>query len=489
MAAPSAQAIQLCRLGDSLRAKGKLAQAIVAYRAAIEQQHDFFEAKNNLGIALRSFGQFDQAVELHRSAIALRPDDARAWNNLGVAYSAVETPAAAILAYHRAIELRPDYASAFHNLGKALAVSDRFDEAIAAFNKAIELKPDFAAAMGDLSNALKHEGKLTDALTLARRAAEIAPDSPEAHCRYGLMLLRTGELEQGWAEYEWRYHRSVPWNFSHPRWNGEPLGQRTLLLHADQGLGDSVQFVRYAPLIAAGGGRVVLRCQRQLKRLFKNLLGVEQTVSEDDPLPNFDVQCPLISLPVAFKTRMQTIPGAGPYLHPSPTLVRAWSALIDRSNDRLKVGLVWAGHPSHSNDQNRSTMLACFAPLCEAGDISFYSLQVGATAIEAATPPAGMELVDLTAEISDFADTAALIEHLDLVIAVDTSTAHVAAAMGKPVWVVLPFVAEWRWLTHRADTPWYPTMRLFRQPNLNDWHGAISQLVQPLSRLVDRHRA
>jgi len=470
-------------LGNLLRDRKRLAEAIAAYRRALEIKSDFFEAHNNLGIALRDFGQFEQAIAAHHSAIALEPENPRAWNNLGVAFSAIEEPAEAILAYRRAIDLHPQYSHAFHNLGKALAVSDRFDEAIASFRRAVELKPDFAAAQGDLSNALKHEGRLEEALEAARHAVELKPDSAEAHCRFGLMLLRTGELEHGWAEYEWRYRISVPWSFPHPRWAGDDLHGRTLLLHADQGLGDSVQFIRYAPLIAARGGRIILRCQRQLARLLKYFPGVQQTLSEDDPLPVFDVHCPLINLPVAFKTSLQTIPSTGPYLRANPTLVRAWGSHVDPTHKRLKVGLVWAGHPSHSNDRYRSADLSTFAPLGDCGEIAFYSLQVGPSAVEVGSPPPGLNLIDLTAEISDFADTAALIEHLDLVIAVDTSTAHVAAAMGKPVWVVLPFVAEWRWLIDRPDTPWYPTMRLFRQPKLNDWEGAIAQLIDPLRRL------
>jgi Flp pilus assembly protein TadD len=480
------QAARLCELGDALREQGKLAEAISVYREAIGLRNDFFEARNNLGIALRAFGQLPEAIELHRSAIELRPDDPRAWNNLGVAYSAMQEPEAAMIAYRKAIAIEPGYAQAFHNLGKALALVDRFDEAIGAFGKAVELRPDFSAAMGDLSNALKHEGRLDEALDTARRAVEMNPESAAAHCRFGLMLLRTGELERGWAEYEWRYRISIPWSFPQPRWEGDDLRGRTLLLHADQGLGDSVQFVRYAPMIAARGGRVLLRCQRQLARLFNAFPGVEQTFSEDDPLPDFDLQCPLISLPVAFGTRLETIRSTGPYLRANPSLVRAWNAKIDAEDRRLKVGLVWAGHPSHSNDEHRSTTLASFAPLAQCGEIAFYSLQVGQAAVELNIPPAGMHIIDLTGEINDFADTAALIENLDLVIAVDTSTAHVAAALGKPVWMVLPFVAEWRWLIGRPDTPWYPTMGLFRQPKLDDWEGAIGQLIEPLRALALR---
>jgi Flp pilus assembly protein TadD len=479
-------AAQHCHLGDLLRQRKRLPEAITAYRNAIAIKPDFFEAQNNLGIALRDFGQLDQAIAAHQSAVALEPQNPRAWNNLGVALSAKEEPTDAILAYRRAIELRPRYAQAFHNLGKAQAILDRFEEAISSFRRAIELQPDFAAAHGDLSNALKTQGNLNAALDAAHRAVQLKPDSAESHCRLALMLLRTGDLERGWAEYEWRYRISIPWDFPHPRWEGDPLDGRTLLLHADQGLGDSIHFVRYARLIAARDGRIILRCQRQLAKLLKNFPGIHQTVSEDDPVPHFDVHCPLISLPVAFKTRLETIPSAGPYLRPPAALSRAWAAHFDETDDRLRVGLVWAGHPSHSNDHNRSTCLDTFAPLSGAQNTVFYSLQIGAAGAEADDPPPGINLINLTSEIVDFADTAALIDHLDLVIAVDTSTAHVAAAMGKPVWLVLPFVAEWRWLIDRTDTPWYPTMRLFRQPKLNDWRGAITLLLEPLRRLARR---
>jgi tetratricopeptide (TPR) repeat protein len=473
-------------LGNVQRERRHFADAITAYRRAIQLSPDDAEAFTNLAIALREFGQAPESVSAAQRAVELQPREPRTWNNLGVCLSAAEDPVAAILAYRHAIALSADYAEAFHNLGKAYAISDQFDQAIDAFRRAIAIKPDFAAALGDLSNALKHEGRLDESLATAQRALELAPDSAEAHCRMALMLLRKGELERGWAEYEWRYRINIPWKFSHPRWHGEDLRGRTLLLHADQGLGDTVQFIRYAPLIAARGGRVIVRCQRQLKRLLSSLPGVDQTLSEDDPLPDFDLHCPIISLPVAFKTNLATVPAAIPYLRPPTAVVRAWRDRLKPRDSRLKVGLVWAGHPSHSNDRHRSTTLASIARLQSVNNVAFHSLQVGPAQAEAIHSAAPIELIDLTPDITDFADTAAIIEHLDLVIAVDTSTAHVAAAMGKPVWMLLPFVAEWRWLIGRCDTPWYPTMRLFRQPRLNDWAGAVSQLIEPLQQIAAR---
>jgi tetratricopeptide (TPR) repeat protein len=482
------RALELCKLGDELRRSGKPAEAIIAYREAIALRPDFVEAHINLGIALRYVGQFEESARIHQVAVGLRPDDAQAWNNLGIAFSALENHSAAAIAYRRAIMLRQEYPQAHHNLGKALAELDRFEEAIAALRQAVALKADFAAALGDLSNALKHEGQLDEAFDCARRAVEAAPDSARAHCRLALMRLRRGDLEGGWAEYEWRYRIDTPWKFPQPRWDGSDLGNRTLLLHADQGLGDTVQFIRFAPLIAARGGRVLLRCQRQLKRLLGNFPGVAETCSEDDPLPQFDVHCPLISLPVAMRTNLGNIPAGTPYLCAPAAVQRTWRARVQSDERRLKVGLVWAGHPSHSNDRLRSMKLENFAPLADCADIDFFSLQLGPGSTESRQPPAGLRLIDETAHVEDFADTAGLIEQLDLIVAVDTSTAHVAAAMGKPVWVLLPYVAEWRWMIGRADTPWYPTMRLFRQPKLHDWDGAVRAVREALKELL-AHRA
>jgi hypothetical protein len=335
-------------------------------------------------------------------------------------------------------------------------------------------------------------GRSAEADASFREALRLQPDQADAHANRGMALLLAGQFEEGWREFEWRWKTAFmatrARNFAAPLWNGEAIGDRVLLLHAEQGLGDTLQFCRYAPLIT-GGARVVLEVQASLVRLLSRLPGVAQIVARGESLPPFDLHCPLLSLPRAFGTTLETIPAATPYLAADPAEATLWRKRL-ASLPGLRVGLVWAGGPRTpvpkliAIDMRRSLTLKTLAPLAEVSGVSFVSLQKSSPAAQAANPPPGMALADFSVELHDFAATAALIEALDLVISVDTSVVHLAGALGKPVWLLNRFDNCWRWMLKREDSPWYPTLRQFRQPSAGDWSSVISAVKDALQHLV-----
>jgi Flp pilus assembly protein TadD len=472
-------------LGIALKNKGQLDAAIAAFRRAIALNPNLPQVHSNLGSVLKDKGQLDEAIAACRRAIALRPDYPEAHNNLGVALKDKGDFDEAIAACCRAIALRPNYAEAHYNLGNALKDKGQFDEAIAAYRQAVGLKADLAEAHSNLGNALKDKGRFDEAIASYRQAIALSPNLSEAHNNLALALLTRGDLQQGWEEYEWRWKckefPSPPRNFTQPQWDGRPLENRTLLLHVEQGIGDALQFIRYLPLVEQRGGRIIIECQAELQRLFQNIAGSSQVVAQGQSLPAFDLHCPLLSLPRVFGTNLANVPNIVPYLHADAEDVSRWQRRLADHPPLARVALAWAGNPTQQNDRNRSMKLEMLATLGQMPGVRFFSIQKGAAAAEAKNPPPGMELVDWTEEMKDFADTAALIANLDLVIAVDTAVAHLAGAMGKPVWTLLSFVADWRWLLQRPDSPWYPTMRLFRQPARGDWNSAIARMVDALS--------
>jgi hypothetical protein len=379
------------------------------------------------------------------------------------------------------------------DLGIALGAVGEFDEAIAACRQAIALKPDYAGAHNNLGVSLMAVGGLDEAVEAFRRAIALKPDLADAHNNLGMTLLQNGRFEEGWAEYEWRWKTRQHLaggarRFEAPLWNGEAIGSRVILLHAEQGLGDTLQFCRYAPVVAATG-RTVLEVQPPLVRLLSGLRGVIEVVARGDALPSFDLQCPLLSLPRALGTTLDTIPAATPYLAADPALARVWRERLSRL-DGLRVGLVWAGGKKldpawAAADRRRSVALDTMAPLGDVAGVSFVSLQKGEPASQALNPPNGMAVYDSTADLHDFADTAALIDVLDLVISVDTAVAHLAGALGKPVWLVNRFDTDWRWLLNRDDSPWYPTLRQFRQRAPGDWHSVFLRVREALLQVAE----
>jgi tetratricopeptide (TPR) repeat protein len=504
-------------LGNAFKALGQLDKAVAAYNQAIRTKPDFAEAHFNLGIALKTLGQFDNAIAAYNQAIRLKPDFAEAHSDLGNVLQNSGRLDEAVAAYHNAISFKPDFAAAHSNLGNVLkdlgrldeatasynkairlqpnfaeahanlghALQDlgRLDEAVAAYHKAISFKPDFAEAHSGLGNALKNLGRLDDAIAAHNTAIGHQPDYAQGHINLGIGLLLSGDITNGWAEYEWRWRKAeneaALLGFSKPQWQGEEVNGQTILLHAEQGLGDTIQFCRYATLIAARGARVLLQAPRSLLTALSGLEGVDRVIAAGEPLPPFDIHCPLMSLPHIFGTGLATIPAPFSYIPINEAKRRNWQQRLSPTAGR-RIGIVWAGNPQHGNDRNRSLPFAALAPLWNIPGIRWYSLQVGERRADLdATPPGVIE--DLSPSLDDFAQTAAAISQLDLVLTVDTSVAHLAGAIGHPTWVMLPFVPDWRWLMGRQDSPWYPSVRLFRQVQYGAWGSVIHSVEAALA--------
>lgn len=474
----------LYNFGNAMRRAGRLEDSITAYRHAIALRGGFAEAQNNLGVALQSAGRFEEAMGAYQRALALRPTHAETRRNLAGALKDTRRLDEAIAAYQEVVTQNPEDAEAISGLGCALKENGRVDEAITAHRRAIELRPNYAEGHGNLGVALVARGECEEAIAAYRRALAIDPNYAQAHVNLALALLLTGDLPGGFAENEWRWRALRPAtdgpDFGRPRWDGSPLAGRRILLHHEQGLGDTIQFVRYARLLAERGGRVLVLCQHELRRLLKSAPGVETVFADGDRAGEFDLQCPLMSLPLLLKTTVETIPADVPYLKADEQLVARWRQRIG-DDGRPKVGLVWAGNPEQTNDPVRSIPPKELAALAGV-DARFFSLQKGQG--KRATQRPGFETVDWMSEIEDFADTAALIANLDLVISCCTSVAHLAGAMGKPVWTLLAFAADWRWLRGRPDSPWYPTMRLFRQKQMGQWQLPVQEATEALDSWV-----
>jgi Flp pilus assembly protein TadD len=478
-----------CNLGIALGEQGQLDAAIAAYRQAIALQPNFPEAHNNLGNALRGQCQLAEAISAFHRAITLKPNYAEAYCNLGIALRDQGQLDAAIAAYRQGIALLPNLPEVHNNLANALGEKGQLDEAVAVYRQALVMRPNFPEAHYGLGNALWENGRVEEAIAAYRQALVQKPDFPDAHVNIALALLARGDFLSGWEEYEWRLKGkdapSLLRNFTQPRWDGGLLDGRTLLLHAEQGFGDAIQFIRYLPWVIQRGGNIIIECQPELQRLFQRMVLDLPVIAKGRPLPAFEIHCPLSSLPRAFSTDLSNIPGTVPYLHADDNAVTIWQERLARVGDSLQVGLVWAGNPIHKNDRRRSLKLASLAPLAEVPGVRFISLQKCAAAAEARTAPEGMELIDVGDQLEDFADTAALLANLDLVITVDTAVAHLSGAMGKPVWTLVPFAPDFRWLLNRSDSPWYPTMRLFRQLRPGDWDSVIQKLAIELNRKKD----
>lgn len=484
----------LNNLGNALVAQGRPELAKSVLRRAVILGPDNPQPYNNLGAVLVETGAIDEALVACARALALHPDNPEGENNLGNALMELGRTEEAMAAFRRALALHPAFPEACTNLSGALIDRGACRDAALACRRAIIVQPDDAKAYNNLGNALRGAGALAEAARAFHQALLLAPEDAEIHYNASAVLLKQGRLREGWAEFEWRKHterssfRNAP--LPGPEWNGGPLDGRTLLLYAEQGYGDVLQFVRYVPTVAArAGGTVVLRVYPPLVRLLADLPGGAAVVSSEDPLPAYDCHLPLMSLPERLGTVLETIPAAVPYLAATPLAVQRW-------RDRLagfpgcKVGIAWAGDPrtrergAHLMDQRRSLPLAAFGDVLRIPGICWVSLQKGAAADQARTPPAGTTVLDMTDEIGDFADTAALIAALDLVVSVDTSVAHLAGALGKPVWILSRFDGCWRWLEGRSDSPWYPSARLYRQAAWGDWAPVLVQLAADLRRMA-----
>ncbi len=472
-------------MGLALTQVRRFDDAVAAFRRAVELNPEFAEALDHLGSTLHSMGQFEDAIAAYRRLCKLKPDSIEALRGLGTALRDGGQPREAIPILRKTLEIQPESSPTHNNLGVALGLTDQVDEAIASFRRAIQIQPDNALAMKNLGVALAEKGQLDDAIATLDQAIQLKADLPEAHGNLALILLLKGDFDRGWREYEWRWRAqlkflSPPRDFTQPQWEGGPLQGKTILLHAEQGFGDTIQFVRYLPMVAQLGGRMILECPTPLIRLLRKAPAVERIIATGESLPGFDFHCPLLNLPRAFSTDLNSIPADIPYLQPDPAAVAQWKAKVDaHAPAAFKVGLVWAGSAKNKHDRKRSITVDQLSKLAVAPGVHFFSLQKGR---EVESPPSGMPFTDWTSELNDFEDTAALIANLDLVIAVDTAVAHLAGAMGKPVWMMIPFVPDWRWLLNRTDSPWYPTMRLFRQKSVGDWAGVIQAVADALQK-------
>jgi tetratricopeptide (TPR) repeat protein len=469
-------------LGECLRLMGNVEESIVALRAAVRLKPDLGVAHNNLGIALAESGLLDEAIASYRTAISHHPNYAEAHSNLGNALRVRGDVDDAIVACRQAVRLNPNRAENWNSLGVALAAKGEAREAREAYRRAIAIKPGYSEAHTNLGNSLSDEGQVEKAVTFYGRAVELSPESVPAHWNLAVALLRQGDFQNGWPEHEWRLKAKSQFPvrpFPQPQWTGHDVTGETILLHAEQGFGDTIQFVRYVPMVAARGARVILECQPELCGLLKDVPGAERVIARGGPLPSFDLQCPLLSLPRAFNTTLQTIPAQQAYLTMDPERLKLLAGKLSLARHSLNVGLCWSGSSTHSNDANRSIDPARLIPLASNG-VTFYSLQKRDRNEAAPDVLAKLALRDLGNQLVDFSDTAGVISNLDLVISVDTAVAHLAGALGKPVWLLLPFAADWRWLLSREDSPWYPGMRLFRQKKAGDWEGVIRRVADEL---------
>jgi len=474
-------------LALALSRMGEQEAAITCFRTAIHLKPSGHAAHNNLGAELRSKGQFAEAVACFSRALTLHSGYVEAYNNLGCVLHLVGRPDLALAPLEKAAALSPQTPDIHNNLGMAYYDKDRLEDAKRCFLAALAIDPDCSGAHNNLGMLLQRIGRPDLAARAYRDAMRLDPDATEAQNNLAMALLLQGDYAEGWRVHEkrWlsRHLKPTLRGFEQPLWTGE-LGATRLLIHADQGLGDTLQFCRYLPLIDRRH-RIVLEVQPPLADFMRQLPGVEAVVARGEPLPDFDAHCPIMSLPFVFGTELDTIPNQTPYLRADPVKVAGWAKRMKPAKG-LRVGLVWAGgarpHQPELEPVNRrrSMSLATLAPLAQTRGVSFVSLQKGPPALEAQAPPQGMALFDFTDDLHDFTDTAALVETLDLVISVDTAVAHLAGAMGKPVWLLNRFDSDWRWLRAGGTTPWYPSMRLFRQPCLGDWQSVMAAVRSAL---------
>jgi len=441
---------------------------------------------NTLGLVLEALEKFKEAVAAYQRAISIKPDYAEAYYNMAVALQSQEQYAAAVEKCKQAISFRPDYAEAYHTMAYSLEKQERYAEAIENYKQALQFKPDFAEAYNHLGVVLNTQERSAEALENYKQALQLDPDYIEVHWNLSLVLLRTGRLTEAWKEYEWRRNPELgmttyPHCYEIPRWDGSCFTSKRLLVHYEQGLGDTLHFVRYLPMVKARGGTVILEVRKPLYGLLQGFPGVDELIeasSDNKPAVKFDYHVSLMDLPKILATTLETIPAEVPYINACPTKAEHWRKKLAGAD--FKVGIVWAGSPVHGKDRYRSCTLKNFAPLREIDGVRLYGLQKDEAAAQAEEVADEMAITNLGTEFEDFADTAAAIENLDIVVSVDTAVLHLAGAMGKPVWALLAFSPDWRWMLNRRDSPWYPTMKLFRQKERGQWQPVFQRVAEEL---------
>ena len=472
--------------GNALHVLRKLEDAVESFDQAISISPDFAEAYSNRGNALKDLKRFDAAIASYDAALQIKPDYAEAYNNRGNALKDLKRFDAAIASYDAAIQIKPDYAQAYNNRGNALEQQKKIDEAIVDYSQAIGLKPDFFEAFNNRGNALKEKKQLSAAIASYKRAIELKPDYAEAYWNKSLAHLLGGDYINGWKFYEWRWQREVfaalKRDFPQPLWLGTPsLLNKSILLHGEQGFGDTIQFFRFAKLVSDLGAQVILEVQKPLFNLFADLDGGTILTYRGENHPEFDFHCPLMSLPHAFKTTVDTIPTRNPYIFSKAAKVAIWETKLG-VRIKPRVGIAWSGNINHKNDHNRSISLKQLL-LYLPDNCQYISLQKGLSLADGKVLHDSPKILNFAHDLHDFSDTAALTELLDCIVSVDTSVAHLAAAMGKKTWILLPNDPDWRWLLDREDSPWYPTVKLYRQPVPGDWFTVLSRVREGLLAL------
>lgn len=473
-------------LGQINYRRGRLEAALALFQAALKCDLSRAEGFASLGLVFHALRQWQRALQSFDEGLHLAPDDAELHNGRGVALLELRRPLEALESFERALKIAPDHRDALGNRGNALLRLNRVEDAVVAYDLALTVTPRNAPLLANRAAALRRLDRPQEAIMSATRALAIKPELAHARFVEAVARLTVGDFAGGWRAYESRWQ--IGWlasqrrDFGAPLWLGEePLAGKTILLHAEQGLGDTIQFVRYAPLLAARGATVILEVQRELARLMSGMPGAAVVVARQETLPAYDFHCPLMSLPLACGTTLDTIPADIPYVTPATADVAAWRARLP--SRRPRVGLVWSGERSHDNDLNRSIPLATLMPLLDLPDVTFVSLQHEVRTEDLDLLGSRSNVLPLGPQFADFADTAAALANLDAVISVDTAVAHLAGAMGKPLLLLLPFAADFRWLRERADSPWYPTARLFRQPQFGDWQSVVKVLWREVMQL------
>ena len=485
------QPIYRINLGNVLQAQGKFEEAEQSYQQAIDINPVVAEAHYNLGCVLEQQDRINDAVWSYHKAIETNPQYAEAHINLGNVLQAQGKFEEATRVYEQVLGINPDVSETLYNLGVVKQKLNQLDDAMAYYSRAIQAGASFTDAHRNLGYLLRERQELDESVQIYRQALEIEPDNPEVHIELAFVLLLQGNFRKGLEEYEWRWELEslslFKREFIQPFWDGSPLDDKTILLHAEQGFGDTIQFVRYADLITNSNTKIIVECQSELVTLLEGMDSINQVIPTGELLPDFDVYAPILSLPYILKTDVDSIPNQVPYLcSTTPD-----AAVNLNAENKFKIGLVWAGNPENEIENwlilasaSRSIELLDFASLFELNACQFYSLQISSARTDIIIYDFEDEIIDLGSSFNDFSETAATIMQLDLVISVDTAVAHLAGALGKPVWTLLPTVADWRWMLNRSDTLWYPTMKLFRQEDVGNWGTVIQKVKTELTQLM-----
>jgi len=489
------------QLGCILHGQEKLDESFKCFEKALLYRPGSAQAMIRLAEVLHDAQQVDPAMDYCRRALVAAPDNGEAYHTLGMILRAKGELDAALSAYTQALRFKPELFAAEYNIGNIYYAVGQLDQAILAYQRSVAIKRDWPPARNNLGGALCAAGRFDEAIAIYQESIRLAPDFAATHWNLGMVYLRKGDFARGWPEYEWRWRvkqlNLAGGRSTQPEWTGDDLRGRRTLLYGEQGFGDVIQCARYIPEVARRGGEVILVCPRELMTLLKNdgdnsrdscNVGrfVREWVAVGDTFPQHDVHMPLMSMARISDRPLQSSPSDVPYIQAETRRVEQWRARL-AGDDRIKIGLAWAGRSLP--DPLRSMRLEQLAPLAKLPGIRWISLHKGESSEQAKTPPPEMDLADWTSDFHDFADTAALMENLDLIISVDTGVAHLAGAMGKTVWTMLPLLADWRWFLNRNDSPWYPTMRLFRQKRPRDWETVIANIGEELKTYCVQRRS